>query len=158
MRMAHAAADQNHSCMIRHVGAVLVRVADHSIISTGYNGAPQGVKSCGSMGVCRRDGHVGDGRYDWCAAVHAEENCITFAAKHGVRVQHSRIYVTHKPCIHCLRLLIQAGVAEVVYDEDLHYFDGNDTYQELADRISMRKYSLTKEKKPAILSKTKRKK
>lgn len=144
IELCHSVAKQNQSCIKRQVGALLVR-SDNSIIATGYNGAPRGVLSCGSLMTCRRDGasKLSPDRYDHCIAVHAEQNCLAFAAKHGVKVEGAKAYITHKPCIHCLRLLIQAGVSEVVYDEELSYYDGNETYKELIDKIKMRKYLLT---------------
>lgn len=145
IELAKSVASHNQSCLKRKVGAVLVR-EDNSIIATGYNGAPQGMISCGSSGVCRREAvsKAASDRYDHCIAVHAEQNCLAFAAKHGVSVDGSKAYITHKPCIHCLRLLMQAGITEIVYDEELGYYDNNNTYFELSSfsKINLRKFEL----------------
>jgi dCMP deaminase len=143
VNLAHSVARDNHSCLNRKVGAVFVR-SDNSLIVAGYNGAPAGVISCGECGSCRRDkaSRLAPDRYDHCIAVHAEQNCIAFAAKHGVALLNARAYVTHKPCIHCLRMMIQSGIAEIIYDEELAYYDNNETYAELENfhKIIMRKF------------------
>ena len=98
---------ESGTCSRLQVGAVLTR--SRRIISTGYNGTPSG------MSHCYHD--EGDDRP--CeAAVHAEANVIAFAAKHGVTTWYSVLYTTHSPCVICARLLINAGIKEVIYEHD----------------------------------------
>lgn len=99
----------------RHVGAVIVK--DKRILTTGYNGAPAGLKSCAERGVClRRERNIASGTMqEVCYAVHAEQNAIIQAAKLGISLEGSVMYVTHQPCVICTRMIINSGVKKVVY-------------------------------------------
>ena len=102
----------------RQVGAVLVK--DKRILTTGYNGAPAGVKSCKEKGFCLRDKlNIASGtRAETCYAIHAEQNAVIQAAKMGISVEGATIYVTHQPCSVCTRILINAGIKRIVYDKE----------------------------------------
>ena len=99
----------------RQVGSVIVR--DKRIIATGYNGAPSGVTSCLEKGVCLRDqlGIESGTRQEVCYSTHAEQNALVQAAKLGTAVDGATIYVTHRPCVICTKLLINAGIKRIVY-------------------------------------------
>ena len=99
----------------RHVGAVVVK-AKH-ILTTGYNGAPAGIKSCAEKGCClRRQRNIASGTMqEVCYAVHAEQNAIIQAAKLGVSLEGATIYVTHQPCVICTRMIINSGIKTVIY-------------------------------------------
>ena len=99
----------------RHVGAVIVK--DKRILTTGYNGAPAGLKSCAEKGVClRRERNIASGTMqEVCYAVHAEQNAIIQAAKLGISLEGSVMYVTHQPCVICTRMIINSGVKKVIY-------------------------------------------
>ncbi len=99
----------------RHVGAVIVK--DKRILTTGYNGAPAGLKSCAERGVClRRERNITSGTMqEVCYAVHAEQNAIIQAAKLGISLEGSVMYVTHQPCVICTRMIINSGVKKVIY-------------------------------------------
>ena len=99
----------------RHIGAVIVK--DKRIVATGYNGAPQGVKSCVERGEClRRKLDIPSGtRQEVCYAVHAEQNAICQAAKQGLAVDGTTMYVTHQPCVICARMIINAGIKKIIY-------------------------------------------
>ncbi len=101
----------------RHVGAIIVR--DKRIITTGYNGAPSGIKSCTERGECIRIklGIPSGTRQEVCYAVHAEQNAICQAAKLGISVEGATIYCTHQPCTICARLIINSGIKRVVYEQ-----------------------------------------
>lgn len=101
----------------RHVGAVIVK--DKHVITTGYNGAPAGVESCVEKGEClRRKLNIPSGtHHELCFAVHAEQNAIIQAAKHGVSVVGGTLYCTHQPCTICGKMIINAGIKRVVYKE-----------------------------------------
>ena len=102
----------------RHVGAVVVR--DKRILTTGYNGAPSGVKTCREKGFCLRDKlNIPSGtRAEMCYAIHAEQNAVIQAAKMGISVEGATIYVTHQPCSVCTRILINAGIKRIVYSHE----------------------------------------
>lgn len=113
MEAAHLAASRA-TCITASVGAVLVR--DRQILATGYNGPPAKLSHCKEQGFCYPElEQCGKGSPFPSRAIHAEVNAIAQAAKHGISTNGSTIYVTHQPCLHCLKLLIAAGVQEVVF-------------------------------------------
>ena len=114
MSIARVVASRSN-CIRRKVGALIV--SDRRIISTGYNGTPRGVLNCNEGGCPRCAGSAESGtRLDECLCSHAEENAITQSAYHGVRVRDSSIYTTLCPCLMCTKMIINAGIGEVVYD------------------------------------------
>jgi len=108
------------SCLRRQVGALIV--VDNAIIATGYNGTPVGVRNCSDGGCprCASDAPVGAG-YDACICVHAEQNAILFAARHGNATQGGSLYSTLRPCFGCLKEAIQAGLKRIVFAEPMVY-------------------------------------
>lgn len=96
------------TCDRKHVGAILVK--DKAILSTGYNGAPRGMKHCDEIGHMMEDGHC-------VRTTHAEANAIVQAAKHGTEVIGSIIYTTASPCWQCFKLIVNAGVGTIIYAE-----------------------------------------
>ena len=119
--MKKAQEESKFSTCRRHVGAVFVK--DEKILVTGYNGAPNGVKSCQELDGCMREkDNIKSGTMqEHCKAIHAEQRAITKAAKEGISISDSTLYVTTYPCSICARMLIDLGVKEIVYDGD--YFD-----------------------------------
>ncbi|MFZ5802704.1 MAG: deaminase [Candidatus Omnitrophota bacterium] len=105
------------NCVKRKVAAVIVK--DMRIISTGYNGTPRGIKNCNEGGCprCNSMGESGKG-LDECLCSHAEENAIVQAAYHGVGIKDSVLYTTFSPCLNCTKMIINAGIREVVYNEE----------------------------------------
>lgn len=105
------------TCLRKQVGAVLVR--NKQIISTGYNGAPTGIKHCDKTGCLRQKLNIPSGqRHELCVASHAEANAILQAAKNGLRTDGCILYITHSPCILCTKSIINAGIKEVIYHEE----------------------------------------
>jgi dCMP deaminase len=103
------------NCIKRKVGSVIA--LDRRIISTGYNGTPRGIRNCNEGGCPRCAGAAEAGtRLDECLCSHAEENAITQSAYHGVSVRGGTVYTTFCPCLICTKMIINAGLAEVVYD------------------------------------------
>jgi dCMP deaminase len=105
------------NCMKRQVAAVVVR--DKRVVATGYNGTPRGAKNC-DEGGCERCNSLsvsGQGLDD-CVCNHAEENAICQAAYHGISIRGATLYCTHSPCLRCAKLLINAGIEEVVFNAD----------------------------------------
>ena len=105
------------NCSRRNVAAVIVK--DRRIISTGYNGTPRGVRNCldGGCPRCASDRPSGADLGE-CLCSHAEENSITQAAYHGISTKGATIYVTLSPCLMCSKMIVNAGIREVVYDEE----------------------------------------
>ena len=105
------------SCVRRQVGAIIVR--DKRIMTTGYNGAPAGVKTCVEKGECLRVklGIPSGTHAETCFATHAEQNAIIQAAREGISLKGCTLYCTHQPCTVCIKMIINAGIKEVVYKE-----------------------------------------
>ena len=101
----------------RSVGAVIVK--EKRIMTTGYNGAPQGMKTCKERGEClrRKMGIPSGTRAEICYAIHAEQNAIIQAAKLGVQIQGATLYCTHQPCSVCAKMIVNAGIVRVVYQQ-----------------------------------------
>ena len=92
---------------------------DRRIISTGYNGTPRGTRNCNEGGCPRCNSFAPGGtRLDACLCSHGEENALTQAAYHGVSVRGATIYTTLSPCLQCTKMIINAGLVEVVYNAD----------------------------------------
>ncbi len=113
MDIAGMAATRSN-CSRRQVAAVIVR--DHRLISTGYNGTPRGVRNCcdGGCARCNSDIPSGEGLSE-CLCSHAEENAIVQAAYHGIAVKDATIYTTFSPCLQCAKMIVNAGIREVIY-------------------------------------------
>lgn len=105
------------NCLKRKVAAVIVR--DKRIVSTGYNGTPRGVTNCNEGGCprCNSFAKSGSGLED-CYCSHAEENSITQSAYHGVNIKGATLYTTFSPCLLCTKMIINSGIAEVIYNTD----------------------------------------
>ena len=105
------------TCLRNQVGAVIVKEAQ--ILSTGYNGAPKGLPHCDEVGCLRESLGVRPGeRHELCRGLHAEQNAIIQAAYHGVTVRDAKIYCTTRPCSICTKMLINAGIREILYIEE----------------------------------------
>lgn len=104
------------TCLRRAVGAVAVK--EHRVLATGYNGAPAGIRHCAEVGCLRESMNVESGqRHELCRGIHAEQNAIIQAAYHGVPIRSAILYCTNLPCTICTKMLINAGIAEICYQE-----------------------------------------
>ena len=101
----------------RKIGCVIVK--NKRVVTTGYNGAPAGVKTCMERGECMRKkmGVASGTRAELCYAIHAEQNAIIQAAKLGVSIDGATLYCTHQPCSVFAKMIINAGIRRVVYQE-----------------------------------------
>lgn len=109
------------TCSSRPVGCVIVR--DHRVLVSGYNGPPSGHPHCSEQGngrdifCLRRHSQVTDDKkHEFCPSVHAEDNAVRLANDLKLNLAGSTLYITLAPCIHCIRLLHQAGVREVFFE------------------------------------------
>ena len=101
----------------RNIGALIVK--DKRIMTTGYNGAPAGMKTCKERGECLRQklGIPSGTRAEVCYAIHAEQNAILQAAKLGISIEGATLYCTHQPCSVCAKMIVNAGIRRVVYEQ-----------------------------------------
>ena len=104
------------TCLRRQVGAVLVK--DRNILATGYNGSPSGLRHCTETGCLRNQHNIPSGqRHELCRGLHAEQNAIVQAAKHGTNISGATLFCTNAPCVICAKMIINAGIRQVVYLE-----------------------------------------
>lgn len=99
----------------RKIGAVIVK--NKRIVTTGYNGAPAGIKTCVERGECLRKklGIASGTKHEICYAIHAEQNAIIQAAKLGSSIDGATLYCTHQPCVICAKMIVNSGITRVVY-------------------------------------------
>ncbi|MGB5932853.1 MAG: cytidine/deoxycytidylate deaminase family protein [Anaerolineae bacterium] len=97
---------QRSTCPRASVGAVIVR--ERRILTTGYNGAPEGLLHCLEAGCIIEDDHCQ-------RSLHAEQNAIIQAASYGVSIAGGTTYITHQPCNTCAKMIINAGLKRVIY-------------------------------------------
>ncbi|MCM8756724.1 MAG: cytidine/deoxycytidylate deaminase family protein [Candidatus Omnitrophica bacterium] len=115
MKVAYLVSERS-TCLRRRVGAVLVK--DKRILATGYNGAPSGIVHCETKGCLRDELNIPSGqRHELCRGLHAEQNVLVQAALHGVSTKDSVLYLTCTPCIICAKMIINAGIKEVICKE-----------------------------------------
>jgi dCMP deaminase len=98
----------SRTCDRKHIGAVIVR--DRTILSTGYNGSIRGMPHCDEAGHLMENDHC-------VATIHAESNAILQAAKNGVMIKDSEVYITASPCWTCFKMLANAGIKKIYYGE-----------------------------------------
>jgi len=104
------------TCMRRQVGAILVK--ERNILATGYNGVPSGITHCDVTGCLRERLRIPSGeRHELCRGLHAEQNAIVQAARHGINIDGATLYCTTMPCIICTKMVINAGIRAIVYGE-----------------------------------------
>ncbi len=122
------------TCLKRKYGAVIVK--DDAVISTGYNGSPRGFENCSELEKCPRiqqNLHQGEG-YGMCRAIHAEANALLNCSREqtigadlylaGINPENNSVHQA-KPCPLCARLIIQAGIKNVI----LRTGNGPDNYE-----------------------------
>jgi len=109
---------ERSTCQRAKVGAVIVR--DRNILATGYNGSPAGLPHCLEAGCLIYESRTPDGEIEQNCyrTIHAEINAITQAAKNGSAIRDADIYVTHTPCIHCLKVLINTGIRNIYFEKE----------------------------------------
>lgn len=129
---------KDSKCVQLHVGAVLVK--DQRIISTGYNGTPSGFKNCNELFIeydslaDREKHHKFSEHYE----IHAELNAIIYAAISGISIKDCDIYITHQPCMNCLKMLCGAGIKNVYYRYAYDKAANNELTQNLLDILNVK--------------------
>ncbi|MCK5255113.1 MAG: cytidine/deoxycytidylate deaminase family protein [Deltaproteobacteria bacterium] len=115
MDITHLVAKRS-TCLRRQVGAILVK--DKRILATGYNGAPSGIAHCLDIGCLREKKRIPSGeRHELCKASHAEQNAIVQAATYGTPIKDSTLFCTNLPCSICIKMIINAGIKTVFYED-----------------------------------------
>ena len=120
------------TCDRKHVGAVIVR--GKTILSTGYNGSVRGMHHCDEIGHEMENGHC-------VRTIHAEANAVVQAARNGVRIGDSEIYVTASPCYDCFKMIANAGISAIYFGE----FYRDDRIEKLAREANMKLVDLSKQ-------------
>ena len=108
MSMAELVATRS-TCLRRKVGAVIVK--EKRVLTTGYNGAPKGLRHCAEVGCVRMENKIESGtRHELCRGVHAEQNAVIQAAYFGVSIKDAAVL--------CAKILLNAGITEIIYKDD----------------------------------------
>jgi dCMP deaminase len=133
--IAHRVAELSHARRLQ-VGAIIVK---DDVVTYGYNGMPTGWdNNCEDTEVSYdlRDTYFSnDWKYDESTkqysrlktkpeVLHAESNAISKIAKSTVSAQDADMFITHSPCIHCAKMIFQAGISRVFYSKDYSSLDG----------------------------------
>ena len=113
------------TCNRKKVGAIIVK--EKNILATGYNGSVSGLEHCDDVGHDMVAGHC-------VRTIHAEQNAIVQAAKHGVKIEGAEIYVNTYPCWNCFKLIANAGIKKIFY-RDAYNIDHR--IQEAARKINI---------------------
>lgn len=127
------------TCRARHVGAVAV--IDRRQLADGFNGNLPGAVHC-DKGGCERCANRAFSQGEEllrCVCVHAEQNIVAWSARTRVCLDGATVYSTTHPCADCLKLLIMAGVVEIVYRDD--YAEGERMVTLLDADITIRKWT-----------------
>lgn len=116
MTITRQVADRS-TCTRAKVGALIAR--DKNILATGYNGSPAGLPHCTEVGCLIYESRTPTGEIEQNCfrTIHAEINAIAQAAKNGASIRDADIYITHTPCIHCCKVLINTGIKRVFYEK-----------------------------------------
>jgi dCMP deaminase len=142
MDITHLVAKRS-TCLRRQVGAVVVK--DKKILATGYNGAPSGLEHCLDIGCLREQLRIPSGeRHELCRGLHAEQNAIIQAAYHGVQIRGATLYCTNHPCIICSKMIINAGIQKIVYEEG--YADALAKQMLRESRVKVEKFNRTQKR------------
>ena len=132
-------ARERGTCLRRNYGAVIVK--NDVIVSTGYVGAPRGRANCIDLGTCIRQkmGIPRGERYEFCRSVHAEANAIIHASREqmlgatlylvGREAFTGELIPDANSCTMCKRMIINAGIAQVIIRRDMDTYDIIDVQQ-----------------------------
>ncbi len=116
MKLAALVAERS-TCLRHNTGAIIVK--GKRVLTTGYNGAARGVKDCLELGCLRNELNIPSGtRHEICRAIHAEQNAIIQGGLHGINIDGSTMFSTHTPCMICAKMIVNAGIKEVVSYQD----------------------------------------
>ncbi len=132
------------TCLAVPVGAVIVK--DRQVLATGYNGPPSVSPHCTEQGFCQKDVSICSESILPSRSVHAESNAIAQAAKFGVSVRGSILYVTIQPCLACLKLIVASGISAVCYEFPFSTSNGP-VYEEYENLIDMKQVEISKHAK-----------
>jgi len=110
---------EHSKCSRLKVASLLVK--DNRILSTGINGTPGGTENCQdhfkdidkTSESFYYDHHIFSEREE----IHSEINAILFAAKNGVKINDTILYITISPCINCAKAILTAGIKEIYFIE-----------------------------------------
>ena len=129
------------TCLSRKVGAIITDKADN-ILGCGYNGAPINLQPCKDKGYCiRKENNIKSGEcLDMCRAIHAEERAILDITPRNKLNPIYRLYVSCMPCARCAKLLIEAGIKEIIA-----YGEYNSEYTKQLLKEAKIKYIIIKE-------------
>jgi len=144
MMLANVAATMA-TCPKRHVGAVIVR--DKRVLATGFNGAPPGLPHCTEVGCL-----IFEDEGSSCRRIlHAEQNAIL---RDSANLEGAILYTSFLPCVDCMKEVVTAKIAEVVYEEEYQGTKRRYTYaKEFAQGTTVKLRKIPKTDPLSILNK-----
>ncbi len=113
---------ERSTCSTTHQAALLIK--DNRILSIGYNGSPEGSAHCENP--CKKDSNG-----SCYKSIHAETNCIGYAARNGIYTENSDLYITQSPCLSCAKLIVASGIKKVFYIEEYRIAEGKEYLEEM---------------------------
>lgn len=134
--VAEKLAEMSH-CVSHKVGCVLVK--DARIISTGYNGTPQGYINCDSISWNKNDYSFREMHHKFSEAfeIHAELNAILCAAKNGISIDGAILYTTLHPCYNCLKMICNSGIKTIIYRYEYDKFEINEDIKNMLSKCNV---------------------
>lgn len=89
------------------------------VLASGFNAQSPGSELCAEVGCLRDAEGIPSGtQIERCRAVHAEQSAINWAARQGIRLEESTLYVNSLPCLVCSRIIAGLGIEAVVVLEE----------------------------------------
>ena len=128
MRIAYDFAEMSH-CVSKKVACIAVR--DGRIISTGINGTAPGFKNCDEIFVPGNFDRTKHHDFSDIYEIHAEMNCLLYAARNGITLEGASLYCTLSPCWNCLKNISVVGVNNIYYGELYDNYNTVDTLKKI---------------------------
>lgn len=135
MKLAALVAERS-TCKRHNVGAIVVK--GKRVLTTGYNGAARNVRDCLELGCLRDALKIPSGtKHEICRAIHAEQNAIIQGGLHGININEGTVYCTHTPCMICAKMMVNAGIKEIISYRDYADLDAKEFLKEA--KVKLRK-------------------
>ena len=133
------------TCLRRRVGAIIVK--NRRVLATGYNGTPSKISHCEDVGCLREKLNIPSGkRHELCRGLHAEQNVLLQAALYGISLGDSVLYCTNQPCVICAKMLINAGIKEIIVSDGYPDDMAKDFFKEAGIKVRKAKTKNVKRK------------
>lgn len=136
MALAKANGGRFGTCDRAKVGVVIVTQGGE-IISNGWNTSPKGIGTCDKLGHLMVDGHC-------VRTVHAEVMALSKLLLKRTSIKGCKVYITHKPCLNCLKFMVAAGVKHIIYETEYNNIVPMEFYNQIieSNKVKLEKYTV----------------